>query len=900
MAVDIDTYLLELKARTDRYDRDLRGARNRTDRELSAIDRRFAMTNRNLRSGALGMGTLLGGIGAYIGVQQIKDYADSWNSVTRSLEASESIFGMRLRSASDLNKLANEARIDNDALAKLYIRTAAATRELGASEEEVAKVTTTVAKALKLGSASASEQTSVMLQLSQALQKGKLDGDEFRSVMENAGVIQELLADKMKVSKGEIVKMAAEGKLSVELLFSSLLDGGEKVDRIFRQMPATIGESMLVLNNNIEEYIGNLDKAYGTTEAMVEAVKTLSANVEPLADGALVAGAALLAAFSPSIIAGITAMTVGVAASAGSIGLILGGLAGAASYVELFGDEISIVDAGLSRVAKGTDDLTRSLGFAGYEARRASEEMITLKDAFPVIIRVMLEDANRLVSQAMDYLAGSVGVTAEEVGQTIKKVLNTLIGGVVYAKDVIAAAFTEVPKAVSEKLIDAVNALLQGLQSMLDGVTDGINNLIAGINRIPGLDLGFLVAPDLGQIENTYAGAGKAAGAAFADAAGAFSRDWVGEAGSALKEVGKSAGEAVEQYMDGILDRMIKNTEPALAHYGEMISARELAMFNAQRRRFSEKMEIDRAIDQKASYPSSDVDKAGEKARRSFERDMLQLEGRIALQKQEADLIGRSAFEVERMRTKQELLNEARKAGVELTAADLVKIDALSAGMASAVTEAQTLRTAYEDLQAESKEFMSSFITDLKNGTSASEALSSALDRIADKLIDMAVDNLAEAALGGLNGRGGNAIGSQGGSALLSMIGFSRGGYTGAGSKNQPAGIVHKGEVVWSQDDVARAGGVAAVEGMRMGMRGYADGGTVALPNVSVPAVAVSAAHSGSPQINMPVTFHIENGTPEGIDKLKTEIVPLIKRVAEGALDQRFERKERYRRVTKS
>ncbi|MFV5615848.1 tape measure protein, partial [Acinetobacter baumannii] len=42
--------------------------------------------------------------------------------------------------------------------------------------------------------------------------------------------------------------------------------------------------------------------------------------------------------------------------------------------------------------------------------------------------------------------------------------------------------------------------------------------------------------------------------------------------------------------------------------------------------------------------------------------------------------------------------------------------------------------------------------------------------------------------------------------------GFAEGGYTGRGGKYQPAGIVHKGEVVWSQEDIKRWGGVGLVE----------------------------------------------------------------------------------------
>lgn len=52
---------------------------------------------------------------------------------------------------------------------------------------------------------------------------------------------------------------------------------------------------------------------------------------------------------------------------------------------------------------------------------------------------------------------------------------------------------------------------------------------------------------------------------------------------------------------------------------------------------------------------------------------------------------------------------------------------------------------------------------------------------------------------------------------VKSVAGFSRGGYTGAGGVNEAAGIVHKGEVVFSQRDVARFGGWQMVERLRQG-----------------------------------------------------------------------------------
>jgi lambda family phage tail tape measure protein len=64
-------------------------------------------------------------------------------------------------------------------------------------------------------------------------------------------------------------------------------------------------------------------------------------------------------------------------------------------------------------------------------------------------------------------------------------------------------------------------------------------------------------------------------------------------------------------------------------------------------------------------------------------------------------------------------------------------------------------------------------------------------------------------------------------------IGFSSGGYTGAGGVNDPAGTVHKGEIVWSQSDIRKFGGVATVEALRNGnvsaARSLSGGSSVAL-----------------------------------------------------------------------
>ncbi|MBF7690671.1 tape measure protein [Acinetobacter pollinis] len=86
-------------------------------------------------------------------------------------------------------------------------------------------------------------------------------------------------------------------------------------------------------------------------------------------------------------------------------------------------------------------------------------------------------------------------------------------------------------------------------------------------------------------------------------------------------------------------------------------------------------------------------------------------------------------------------------------------------------------------------------------------------------------------------------------------VGFSDGGYTGPGGKHDVAGVVHAGEVVFSQADVARLGGVSAVEGIRKGIKGYSDGGVVGGVSSSISSqLSSNSQQQGDVNIEVNVT----------------------------------------------
>ena len=120
----------------------------------------------------------------------------------------------------------------------------------------------------------------------------------------------------------------------------------------------------------------------------------------------------------------------------------------------------------------------------------------------------------------------------------------------------------------------------------------------------------------------------------------------------------------------------------------------------------------------------------------------------------------------------------------------------------------------------------------------------SVLQDLSRILIKMAIMKALQSAMGMFAGS--TAPEGFGTNANISANLFADGGYTGAGGKYEPAGIVHRGEVVFSQDDVRRSGGVSKVEAMRL--RGYAAGGVVG----GLPAVSGASA-AGSTTINVTI-----------------------------------------------
>ena len=101
--------------------------------------------------------------------------------------------------------------------------------------------------------------------------------------------------------------------------------------------------------------------------------------------------------------------------------------------------------------------------------------------------------------------------------------------------------------------------------------------------------------------------------------------------------------------------------------------------------------------------------------------------------------------------------------------------------------------------------------------------------------------------------------------AAQTIAGFANGGYTGHGGKYEPAGVVHKGEGVLTQEEVKALGGPQGFEDLRKSIRrGYATGGLVADTH-RVGMGAVNAINSGGATVVQPKVV-INNYSSEKVE----------------------------------
>ncbi|NRP70613.1 hypothetical protein ILFOPFJJ_01494 [Ensifer psoraleae] len=792
---DMQRLIVSLEARTKAFENALNRANNVANQRARAIDKRFKDLNKSVTASFANMlkgGVAIGGVG--LGTREITQYVDAWTEAGNKVRAAAQSAGVQARSLDALKDGANEARVALGDYVDLYASLIRSASGVAKSEEEIARATTIVSKAFKAGGASASEQAAGILQLGQALGSGVLQGDELRSLRENAPLIAKAIADEFGVTISGLKDLGAEGALTSDRVFKAILNAQKPIEAQFAATNATIGDSFTQLRNNLTQYIGTQAEAYGVTQTIANILGALASNIDSVANAAAAAGLVLAATF------GRGAVIAGVAALANPFVAIAAAIGAAAFALSAFGDGIQPIQG----------DLANLQDYAAVVWDGIKNGVVEVS---AVISDTFLAIAN-IISDAL----GGAEVSWSDLADFAVTAADQIINSFVLVYDTLVTTFTKLPGAIAEAVVNAMNSMIGLVESAINKVVAGVNQAIGAINGAAsaaatligtggavgsGMDpntrpadvkvIGEVGAVELGRIENSYAGAGKAAGAAYADAMANTARTRVRDALGSIRDQANARAATRE------INQQPFNPLPPVGG-----DDRNTAGFGGG---------IGGAGGGSGGRRGSGGGRGGGD---DFQREIEQIKERTAaLQAETAaqaavnPLIDDYDYAITKASATQELLNAAQQAGLEITPELRTKIDELAEGYAQATVASNRLaesqefaRQTSDDMKSLGKDVMGGFIKDLQSGKSASDALANALGKIADKLLDIALNSIFEGAGGGIFGGLFSGLGS--------IFGFAKGGVAAHG-RPQPLKTFARGGVSNTAAIFGEAGPEAAV-----------------------------------------------------------------------------------------
>ncbi len=750
MATDIERLTVVLEANIKKYEKEMARTRQVVDKAMRDVEQRTQQAASRIEKMmgtaasrvAMGFRQVGAAAGAYLSLGALKLYADAWTESANKIAAAGEATGSVAQRQKELADLAIRTRSEFGATVELYTGLSRSTAELGATQAQVAQATETINKAFSVGGQSASAASGAILQLNQAMAAGALRGDELNSILEGAPPLARLIAKEFGVSIGQLKKLGEDGKLTADRIFKAILNGSKEIDAQFAKTNSTIGQSLTNLNTALTAYVGQADKANGSSAKIAGLINGIANNAEVAIPALVAFGVAL-------------------AVATGGLSLVGSAVAGGATALYLFSDALRPISGELATLADyaavAFDMATR----LGGEAAKA--------------IQAAFAQAADYITTALSSVGIDGGQTMEFLVRAIKAQVNGIIGTFVFMAKTVLATWNNLGAALAETIVNAMNGVIATIQSAVQAIVGAINGIIQKANSLSAIVSGpqfdLMGGVDLGRIENRFAGAGETAGKAYGEAFKALTADYIGQAASAV-------GDALQE---------IRNQANIRAQDSAEQSRRNNQAGYTPQSTFSGNTSNLHAA------PGSGDGKKGKK--NEYEREIANMEKRIGLMNTERETLGRSAFEATKAEAAFRLLEAAKQANVPVTDALRANVDKLATAYALASTQLEEAKAAQEryqqtmqELGGVAKDALGGFISDLREGKDAAAALENMLSRVADRLLDMAINSIFDSKggggllgslLGGLTGGGGglsfNPTGRAGGGPVKAGVGYTVG-----------------------------------------------------------------------------------------------------------------------------
>ncbi|WP_137188283.1 tape measure protein [Pseudomonas asiatica] len=229
---------------------------------------------RGLGTAAKAAGSALAAMGVGAVTREVLRLTDSFKSMQGSLALVSTSTTNANESFQKLLAMANNTGSSLEATVSLYTRLANATRGAGFTQEQLLNVTDALNKAFVISGATMQEASNAAIQLSQGLASGTLRGEELNSVMEQGPRITRALAEYLGVTNGQIRQMAADGKITSDVVTNALLQSLSSLNSELDKMPRRFEQASVALKNNFLAAIGqiNVDPVVSSVDALASSL----------------------------------------------------------------------------------------------------------------------------------------------------------------------------------------------------------------------------------------------------------------------------------------------------------------------------------------------------------------------------------------------------------------------------------------------------------------------------------------------------------------------------------------------------------------------------------------------------------------------------------------------------
>lgn len=300
MAETAQSVVVELRARTDGFDRKIQDASKGFDRGMDRIEgssgkaeRRVRRDFRNIetqvtRSSGQIQSTLRGlaaSLATYFSGRELLGLVDSFTRFQNSLKVA-GLEGEALANVQEkLRGIGSQYGVELEALASVFNRATLAQNELGASTADIIRLNEIVAASLKVSGTSTQEASGALLQLSQALGSGVVRAEEFNSILEGALPLAQAAARGIDGYAGSVAALRAavvEGEITSRQFFEGILAGGVQTIEQAENATLTLSGAFTVLRNELTLYVGEASRSNGVTAALSEGIRKLADNLDTI------------------------------------------------------------------------------------------------------------------------------------------------------------------------------------------------------------------------------------------------------------------------------------------------------------------------------------------------------------------------------------------------------------------------------------------------------------------------------------------------------------------------------------------------------------------------------------------------------------------------------------------